>query len=152
MTDDTAKPDARASIDNALAILSAAGADEPHAVKRNLALAANALRAARDEIDALNAELDLVTAPDVDAAREVQRLERELATAQGRIAELEQASAMLRRDLDIETNVHADENRRLKELEKRAKDFESVLMEDDEAFGRFMDRALDEDERKRKRP
>ena len=71
MTDQPAKPDAKACIDNALAILGAVGADEPHAVGRNLALAVDALRAAGTEIDALNEQLDLVTAPEVDAVRDL---------------------------------------------------------------------------------
>lgn len=141
-----AETDPRRSIDNALAILGAQRGGDPRAAAQGFAVAIEALRAARAAIDDLDGQLELLTAPERNAAREAARLRGELETERRRAAGLEQDLAMLRADRDVENAVHEQDRIRLRELEKRAKEFESVIMRDDDAFGRFMESALDEDE------
>ncbi len=140
------------AIRNALAILATPGAKAPHAIERNFQLAVETLLAARAAIEKRDSEIDLVTDPDHTAAEEAQRLRAALEKAEGRILELEQELAMAKHDAEVEQVLHAEEQKRLKTAEKKAKDLDSLLMEDDEAFKRYMDKAMDEQERKGKGP
>jgi chromosome segregation ATPase len=142
MVDQPGEPEVRVRISNAIAIVESMLGREPGARQAFLA-AIEALRAARGAIGELEAQLDIVTAPERAAARDVLRLGRELEAARQRIAALEAEVRLLRTKLDVEAGVHADEQRRLRELEHRAKEFDAVLMDDDRAFGKFMERELD---------
>ena len=155
MSDEAAEQDIRERIENALAILAAQG-HEPHALQRNLALAVETLRAAKGAIEERDSQLDLVTAPERDAAKEAERLRSELEAAELRVAQVEQQLALARQDQEIEVQLHDEDRRRLTTLERKAKELDTVLMEDDAAFARFMERKLDEQDeqtgRKRRRP
>lgn len=143
--------DIRSRLDSALTVLAALNTNEPHVLRRALVLAGDALRAARGALDEADDELDVLTAPDRNSAAEVVRLEKELATARDRAVALEQDLAMLRHERDLETQVQAVDRKRLADLEKRVAQYESSLLKDDDAFSRYMDKAVEEDEKKRGR-
>ena len=143
--------DIRLRIQNTIAILEAEAAKVEAAARRDLQLAVETLLAARTALDERDEELDLVTAPDRNAAEEAQRIARELEGARERIVALEQQLAEKETALDIEEQVHEEERRRLKKLEKQAASFESILETDQQAFSKFMDKALEEEERKRRK-
>lgn len=140
--------DVRQRIQNALAILESPKSREPHQVPRTVGAAIDALRAAELALDARDAELDLVSSPDLQAAREIVRLRQELEAARERVARLERELATAREELSIEKRVHVGEREKLADLEARAQRFDEVLLTDDRAFERYMDRELDAREKK----
>src|SRR6188474_3128442 len=101
--------DIRQRIRNALAILEAPKSREVHQIPRTVGLAMDALRGADQAIDELESELELVSAPDLDAAREVQRLRRELEAARATVARLQGELASTREELEIEKRIHTEE-------------------------------------------
>ena len=129
-------------IHNALSILAAPKSREPHQVPRTVGLAQETLRAAEQALREMEGELEIVSAPDLQAAKEVARLRRELEKAHEQGVRLERELRAAREELDIEQRVHADERKKLADLEQRAKKFDSVLLQDDQAFARYMDQEL----------
>ncbi len=144
--------DIRQRIRNALSILEAPKSREAHQVPRTIGLAMETLRGADEALDELESELELVSAPDLDAAREVKRLRQELEAAREKMTRLERELKMVREELSIDQRVHSEELRKLASLEQRAKTFDQVLLSDDQAFDRYMDQQLgDGGAKKRKR-
>ena len=142
----------RTKIDNALTILAALQTNEVHALRRALALAADTLKSARAAIADSESELDVLTSPQRNSAEESMRLEKELTKARDRIVGLEQDLAIARQEREVDTQVQAIDRKRLAELEKKVAQYESMLMSDDQAFARYMDRAVDADAKKGRRP
>src|SRR5688572_3348134 len=140
--------DVHQRIQNALSILQSAKSREPHEVARTVTTAIEALRAAKVALDERDAELDLVSSPDLQAAREISRLRKELETARANVVRLERELATAREELSIEQRVHDGERKKLADLETRAKKFDQVLLTDDRAFERYMDRELEAGEKK----
>ena len=138
--------DIHTRIENTLQILESEVQRVAEPARHDLILAMETLRASADAIRHLEGELDLVTAPDLDAAEEAQKLREHLDAAQLRIAGLEQQVVELRENSALEDQIHAEEHERLRELEKQAKEMEGILGSDEAAFGRFMEQALDKDE------
>ncbi|MBI5850537.1 MAG: hypothetical protein HZB39_05785 [Planctomycetes bacterium] len=143
--------DVRNQIDNTLSILASLQGNEPHVLRRAIALAADTLKSAREALKETDAELDVLTAPGRNAAEELVRLRKQLDAAQDKALDLEQRLAMLRQERDVELQVHAAEKKRLAELEKQSAQYEAMLLKDDDAFSKYLDRALDADEKKRGR-
>lgn len=143
--------DVRSKIDNTLAILAALKGNEPHVLRRALALSADTLKAAREATQETEAELDVLTTPGRNAAEDLVKLRKQLDAAQDRILDLEQQLGLLRQERDIENQLHATERKRLAELEKQSTQYEAMLLKDDDAFAKYLDRALDADEKKRGR-
>ena len=148
----TESPDAPVQevVENAIAVLRAVR--DPHTAKQSLVLAVNALESALDGIRRRDEQLEMLTSPDRSAAEEAQalrarvaELERELELAQADAQATEQTKA-------LEEELHEEDRRRLKKLERKAKDLDKLLMEDDDAFSRYMDRAMDLDEERRGGP
>ncbi|MCA8942495.1 MAG: hypothetical protein KDB80_08070 [Planctomycetes bacterium] len=137
-------------IANAITVLSAIR--DPHAALRQLQMAIESLTAAAKAIEARDAELDLVTAPDRDAAAEIARLRQQLEEARDQIVTAELRAVESDQEREMEAQVHADDAARLAKLERKSRDLDALLMEDEEAFGRYMDRAMDEDDRRRGGP
>ena len=71
----------------------------------------------------------------------------ELERAELRIAELDQRLAEAGERIQMEDEIHAEEHDRLKRLERKSSEMENILGTDADAFGKFMDHALDRDER-----
>lgn len=142
--------DVYTTIENAIAILQSQAAGERGPAHRSLVLAVDTLKAAKAALQERDAELELVTAPDLKAAEEAQRLRHDKEELQVRIAGLEQELAMLRQEHEIEEHLHAEDAKRLKQLEKKARDFDDILVKDKEAFSAFMEKALDDEDRKRR--
>jgi hypothetical protein len=142
--------DVRAKIENAITILSTPAAQEPHAARRSIVLAIEALRAALGGLDEVEAELELVTSPERIAAGEVKRLQSELAEAKARAQKLDGELTKLKQKTEIEGHLHDEERKRLKDLERRAKDFDTIVLKDKDAFDQFMQRTLDRDDQKLK--
>lgn len=148
--------DIRQRIANTLAILDTSGGQgsghsvkrDPALLRRHLAMAAGTLQAAAEAIGELDSQLDAVTAPELDAVREMQRMQVQLEQAEQKVAGLELDLQMAKADIQVEEALHSEDRKRMKELEKRSKNFNKVLMEDDDAFGKFMDQAMDDQERK----
>ena len=143
--------DLESRVDNTLAILGAASAADPHAQRRALALAVDTLKAVREALRARAAELDVLTTPGRKPAEELVRLEKELQSADARSAAHEQRSVLLAQELQLERELHAAAKTRLAEAEKQAAQYEAMLMQDDAAFSKYLDRAIDADEKKRGR-
>ena len=148
---DAAPEDIRTRIDNTIAILEAQISQERGSAQHGFHIAVDTLRAARKAIDERDAELELVTTPELKAAEEAQRLQKELVAAEARAVGFEQQLAMLRQEHEVEEHLHDEDRKRLEKLKKRADDFDQVLMTDKDAFSRFMDKALEKDAPK-KRP
>lgn len=143
--------DLESRVDNTLAILGAAFGTDPHALKRALALAAETLKAVREALRKRAAELDVLTTPGRKPAQELLRLEKDLQSAVAKSAAHEQRSVMLGQELQLERELHAAAKKRLAEAEKQAVQYEAMLLKDDAAFSKYLDRALDADEKKRGR-
>ena len=143
--------DIRRRIDNALAVLGATPTNDVRAVRQTVELLKSTLTELRGAFDELEAQLEVVTAPDRNAARDVVALDRELRSAKAKNQDLEQRLALARAELEADRQLQADDRTRLAELEKQSRQFEDLLLKDDDAFGRYLDRAIDADERKRGR-
>lgn len=141
----------RSKIENTLSILASLQGNEPHVLRRGLALAADTLKAARGALAETDSELDVLTTPGRNAAEDLLRLQKELDRQKDRALDLEQQLALLRQERQVETQVHAAEKKRLAELEKQSAQYEAMLLKDDDAFSKYLDRALDADEKKRGR-
>ena len=57
---------------------------------------------------------------------------------------------MLRQEHEVEEHLHAEDTKRLKQLEKKARDLDEILVKDKKAFAAFMEKALDDEDRKRR--
>lgn len=147
MTNNSRQEDIQVRIENTIAILEAAGQNVDGRARHDLVLAIDTLRTAQTALTALEAELDLVTAPDLSAAEEAQRLRGQLAASELRVADLEQRLVGANEQIQLEDQIHASEHDRLEELERRAKKVERLLETDADAFSTFMDNALDQDDR-----
>lgn len=141
--------EARSSLQNALAVLRSTPANDVRAVRQTHQLVATALEAALAALAELDAQLEVATGPQRDAIKDLLESQRKLQAAQLRAADLEQRLALARADQEAEKQFRADEERRLKELEKKTKGFEDLLMQDDDAFARYFDAAIEKDEKKR---
>ena len=139
--------DIHTRIQNTIAILTAEARTLDEHGRHDVQLAVETLQAADVAVTEIEAELDLVTAPDLNAAKEVQKLRNELEQAELRIAELDQRLAEARERIQIEDQIHAEEHENLQRLERQTKKMENILETDADAFGKFMDHALEQDER-----
>lgn len=144
--------DIRTILDNALAIVRSQAVGERGPTHQALRTAAEALLAARQAIDELGEQLDLVTAPELDAAQEVRRLRAEVGRLEEKLAQVEEERERERQSRELEEHLQAEEKRRLRELERKSRDFEDTLAKDPAAFERFMERALDEQEKRKRFP
>ena len=140
--------DIHQQIENALRVVGAQRHQVQPQVAQTLALAFDALKAARAALDESDEQLAIVTDPERDMAVEVQRLTHELEQERARADRAEQATAVARADKEVEDLLHAEDSKRIDKLEKKAQSLDAVLMKDDGAFGRFMENALDEQDRK----
>ncbi len=141
----------RARIDNALTVMAALRTNEPHAMRLALASAGDALKVARGALTETEAELDVLTAPNRNPAADAIKLRKELDAALSKIVGLEQDLAMLRQERDVERQMQAADRKRLAELEKQHGQYEALLLKDNDAFAKYMDRAVEADEKKRGR-
>ena len=148
MTQQPHPEDIHTRIENTIAILNAEAQTVDEHARHGLHLAIETLRAAEASVTVLESELDLVTAPDLSAAEEAQNLRLQLERAELRIATLEQQLVETREKIELEDQIHATEHDRLQKLEHQSKQMENILETDTQAFGKFMDRALEQDERK----
>ena len=137
--------DIHTRIQNTIAILNAEAQTLDAHGRHDVHIAVETLHAAETAITELEAELDLVTSPDLAAAEEAQKLRHQLEEAELKIASLQQQLVEAKEKIHIEDQIHAEEHARLKQLEKQAKEMEGILETDAGAFGKFMDRALDKD-------
>lgn len=151
MTSANDPEDARNQIDNALAVLRSTPSNDVRAVRQTFELLAAALECARAALDELDAQLEVATGPQRDSIRDVVELQRKLQEVTLQKAELEQRLALAQADRDAEKAVHAEDNKRLHDLEKKAKGFEDLLLQDDDAFAKYFDAAIEQDEQKRGR-
>ncbi len=143
--------DIRQQIDNALTILGTQRHQARGEMAQSIAMAFDALKAAGAALDEQDEQLGIVTDPERDMAAEVQRLTRALDETEARATRLEQKAAMAVAEKELEDHLHAEDKKRMKDLEKKARNLDSVLMNDDAAFGRFMENALDEQDQGGKR-
>lgn len=145
-----AKPSVYEVLENAIAVMKAVR--DPHAAKQSLIPAIHALEAARAALARRDEQFESLTDPDRTAAEQVTELK-------ARVARLEQELELARADAEaaeqskeLEENLHEEERQRLLKLERKAKDLDKLIMEDDDAFSRYMDRAMDVDEKRRGGP
>jgi hypothetical protein len=138
-------------IANTIAILRAETRTLDAATRQELNLSVETLLAADASVTELEAELDLVTAPDLSAAEEAQRLRARLEASELQVAALEQRLLEAQEKVQLEDQIHASERDRLAELERQAKKVERLLETDADAFGTYMDNALDQDDRQKGR-
>src|SRR5690606_13231703 len=125
--------------------------NDVRAVRQTFELAKTTLLDLRNALDELEAQLEVVTAPERNSARDVVALGKELRAAKSKIHELEQRHALARAELDADRLLQRQDRERLTELEKKNRQYEELLMKDDDAFARYLDQAIDADERKRGR-
>ena len=143
----TPKPeDIHTRIQNTVAILSSELKTLDAHARHVLQLAMETLQAADAAVTELEAELDLVTAPDLSAAEEAQRLRHRLEETEVQIAALQQKLSDANDKIRLEDEIHVSEHDRLKELERQTKRMEDILETDADVFGKFMDKALDQDQ------
>ncbi len=143
--------DIRQQIDNALTVLASQRHEARGQIAQSLSMAFDALKAAGAALDERDEQLGIVTDPERDMAAEVQRLTKELEAAKSQSQRSEQKAAMAEAEKELEDHLHAEDKKRMKVLEKKARNLDSVLMNDDAAFGRFMENALDEQDQGGKR-
>lgn len=149
----TADPDrARQQIENALAVVRATRPEDARAVRSAFGLVVPALEAARAALDELDSELDVATGPNRDSVEELVHAQQKLEKAELAMAELEQRLALERAEREAVETVEQEDRARIAKLEKANADFEARLLEDDDAFDRYFEKALDEQDRKRKKP
>ena len=149
MSDPQPDPDPRTRVRDALSVLRATPTNDVKAVRQTFRMLEEVLGALDQTVAAMEAELDGVTGPERDLIQENLALQRAVKKADERRIEAEQKLAFARADLDTERAVHAEEGRKLKELEKKTKGFEDLLMNDDDAFDRYFEQAVDKDLKKR---
>lgn len=142
---------ARGQIENALAVLRSTPSNDVRAVRQTFELVDGALEAARGALDQLDAQIEIATGPQRNLVRELIDMQKQLQAAQSRQHELEQQLALARADSAADRHMHDEEQRRLRELEKKTKGFEDLLLKDDDAFAKYFDRAIEQDEKKRGR-
>lgn len=149
MSDPQPDPDPRARVRDALSVLRATPTNDVKAVRQTFRMLEEVLGAIDQTVAAMEAVLDGVTGPERDLVQENLALQKAVKKADERRIEAEQKLAFARADLDTERAVHAEEGRKLKELEKKTKGFEDLLMNDDDAFDRYFEQAVDKDLKKR---
>ena len=137
-------------IDNAIGLLRAQLTAARGAAIPALQMAVAALQAAKAAVAEMASQLDLVTAPELDAAAEIRRLRAALEAEAARAAALEQELGATRAALEVEQQLRAEDGRRVRELEQRVAAVDDLLANDPRAFGAFMDKALDEHDRQRR--
>lgn len=135
--------DARTELANALSTLEAMLVKERGPARPALEWAARALRAARLALEERDQQLELVTRPELQTAKELLRTREELQASQKRASALEVRAKDAEAQLAIERATQREERKRLAELEARAKSYDALLQRDTGAFDAFMDRALD---------
>ena len=91
----------RTRIENALTLIDQQRAKAPAALERTLELSRGALASALQTLAELQAQLDAATDPNIDAAAELTRVQRELEAAVGR----EQGLSLKLRELEAEVEV-----------------------------------------------
>jgi len=139
--------DVRDTIENALQVLRATRPEDRGQARQALAIAIDALEACAGAVDELERELGTVTEPELDTARELERLRAELAAARERAKGLEVELRSVQAELTAQLHLQAEDDRRRSQLERKVEDLDRLLLSDDAAFDRFMDRALEDDER-----
>ena len=138
----------RTRIENALTLIDQQRAKAPAALERTLELSRGALASALQTLAELQAQLDAATDPNIDAAAELTRVQRELEAAVGREQGLSLKLRELEAEVEVSNAIQAEEERRARDLDRKVNDFQKKLMTDDAAFDRYMDAALDADERR----
>jgi len=138
----------RTRIENALTLIDQQRAKAPAALERTLELSRGALASALQTLAELQAQLDAATDPNIDAAAELTRVQRELEAAVGREQGLSLKLRELEAEVEVSNAIQAEEERRARALDRKVNDFQKKLMTDDAAFDRYMDAALDADERR----
>ena len=138
----------RSRIAGALSYLATREAADPVRAERSLAFAVELLREAERALGSRDRELEAATDPSLDASREVIALRKQLARAEEKILDLELTLSVARGEVEALEAITTEEQRTRRELEKRVADIDKKLMTDDDAFARFMDAALDEQERR----
>ena len=142
----------RERIDNTLAILASLQGNEPHALRRAVGLAAETLKALREHWNEADAEMDVLTTPGRSPAAELIKLQGELERTKDRMSKFEQQLISERQARRVEEQLRATDKKRLTELEQQASQYEAMLFKDGAAFSKYMDRAMEADEKKRGRP
>lgn len=136
-------PDPKRDLENALRTLDAMLIQERGPHRSALSFAATTLRTAQSAIEERDQQLELVTAPEMAKARELQNAREELVLLKRRVKELEARVKESEAQLEVERASQREERKRLADLEARAKSYEGLLQNNVDAFDQFMDRALD---------
>jgi chromosome segregation ATPase len=142
--------DPKTELVNALATLDAMLVKERGPSRASLEWAARALRAAKGALEERDQQLELVTQPELQTAKELLRVREELKALQQRASKLEERAKEAEAQLSIEHATQREERKRLAELDARAKSYDALLQRDANAFDNFMDRALDPSKPKKK--
>ncbi|MBK9385307.1 MAG: hypothetical protein IPN34_10880 [Planctomycetes bacterium] len=142
--------DPKTELVNALATLDAMLVKERGPARASLEWAARALRAAKGALEERDQQLELVTQPELQTAKELLRVREELKALQQRASKLEERAKEAEAQLSIEKATQREERKRMAELEARAKSYDALLQRDENAFDNFMDRALDPSKPKKK--
>lgn len=149
MSESKSVPGPRGRVRDALSVLRATPSNDVKAVRQTFRMLEEVLGVVDEALGEMETELDAVTGPDRDLARENLELRKAVAAAEEKRAEAEQKLVFARADLDTERAVHAEEEKKLKELQKKTKGFEDLLMSDDAAFDRYFEQAVEKDLKKR---
>ncbi|MBL8898408.1 MAG: hypothetical protein JNM84_12300 [Planctomycetes bacterium] len=142
--------DPKTELVNALATLDAMLVKERGPARASLEWAARALRAAKGALEERDQQLELVTQPELQTAKELLRVREELKALQQRASKMEERAKEAEAQLSIEKATQREERKRMAELEARAKSYDALLQRDTNAFDSFMDRALDPSKSKKK--
>ena len=138
----------RTRVENALALIDQQRAKAPAELQRTLDLARGALESSLASLTELEAQLESATDPSVDAASELVRVRKELGAAQGRELDLALKVRELQGEVAASNAIQEEEERRARDLNRRVRDFQEKLMTDDAAFTKYMDAALDAEEKR----
>lgn len=142
--------DPKTELVNALSTLDAMLTKERGPARASLEWAARALRAAKGALEERDQQLELVTQPELQTAKELLRVREELKALQQRASKMEERAKEAEAQLAIEKATQREERKRMAELEARAKSYDALLQRDENAFDNFMDRALDPSKPKKK--
>lgn len=140
--------DLRSRIAGALSYLATREAADPVRARRSLDFAMELLREADRTLAARDRELEAATDPGLEASKEVVALRKQLERAEEKVVDLELSLSMARGEVEALEAVTTEEQRTRRDLERQLADFDKKLMTDDDAFARFMDAAMDEQERR----
>jgi septal ring factor EnvC (AmiA/AmiB activator) len=103
-------------VDNTLEILASLQGNEPHALRRALALSAETLKEVRTYLKEIEAELDVLTTPGRRPAEELVHLQKELAQATDRVNVLERQLASEKQARRVDEQLREADKKRLAEF------------------------------------